>query len=120
MHEADFDVAGKTAIVTGASQGIGQSIAETLAANGANVAICSRSMDRVGPVAEGITEAADAGDALAVECNVRERDQVQNLVDETVDEFGDIDIPSTTPAGSSSRRSRISRPTAGRPSSTSI
>lgn len=92
MHEADFDVAGKTAIVTGASQGIGQSIAETLAANGANVAICSRSMDRVGPVAEGITEAADAGDALAVECNVRERDQVQNLVDETVDEFGDIDI----------------------------
>ncbi|WP_436345190.1 SDR family NAD(P)-dependent oxidoreductase [Natronorubrum sp. FCH18a] len=127
MHEPDFDVAGNTAIVTGASQGIGQAIAETLAASGANVSICSRSMDRVGPVAEGINEAeseaqsvresqsdsrspsevqstsedasdtasgdaASTGEALAVECNVREREQVRNLVDETVDEFGDIDV----------------------------
>ena len=92
MHEPKFGVAGETAIVTGASQGIGESIAKTLAAGGANVAICSRSMDRVGPVAEEINEADVAGEALAVECNVRERDQVQNLVDETVEEFGDIDI----------------------------
>ncbi|NUB89526.1 glucose 1-dehydrogenase [Haloterrigena sp. SYSU A121-1] len=92
MHEPEFGVAGKTAIVTGASQGIGESIAKTLAAGGANVAICSRSMDRVGPVAEEINESEADGEALAVECNVRERDQVQNLVDETVDEFGDIDI----------------------------
>lgn len=92
MHEASFDVSGKTAIVTGASQGIGESIAKTLAAGGADVAICSRSMDRVGPVAEEIDDADDAGAALAVECNVRERDQVQALVDETVDEFGDIDF----------------------------
>jgi NAD(P)-dependent dehydrogenase (short-subunit alcohol dehydrogenase family) len=92
MHEPDFDVSDRTAIVTGASQGIGQAIAETLAASGANVAICSRSMDRVGPVADGINEDDDAGEALAGECNVRERDQVQNLVDETVDEFGDVDI----------------------------
>ncbi|QRV13745.1 glucose 1-dehydrogenase [Haloterrigena salifodinae] len=92
MHEPEFGVAGKTAIVTGASQGIGESIAKTLAADGANVAICSRSMDRVGPVAEEINESEADGEALAVECNVREREQVQNLVDETVDEFGDIDI----------------------------
>ncbi|QCC59471.1 glucose 1-dehydrogenase [Natrinema thermotolerans] len=92
MHEADFDVAGKTAIVTGASQGIGESIAKTLAAGGADVAICSRSMDRVGPVAEEINDADDAAQALAVECNVREREQVQNLVDETVEKFGDVDI----------------------------
>ncbi|NUC74643.1 glucose 1-dehydrogenase [Haloterrigena sp. SYSU A558-1] len=92
MHEPEFGVAGKTAIVTGASQGIGESIAKTLAAGGANVAICSRSMDRVGPVAEEINESEADGEALAVECNVREREQVQNLVDETVDEFGDVDI----------------------------
>ncbi|MFA9502438.1 SDR family NAD(P)-dependent oxidoreductase [Natrinema sp. H-ect1] len=92
MHEADFHVAGKTAIVTGASQGIGESIAKTLAAGGADVAICSRSMDRVGPVAEEINDSEADGEALAVECNVREREQVQNLVDETVDEFGDVDI----------------------------
>jgi NAD(P)-dependent dehydrogenase (short-subunit alcohol dehydrogenase family) len=92
MHEPEFDVAGKTAIVTGASQGIGRAIAETLAAGGANVTVCSRSMDRVGPVAEGINEADDAGDALALECNVRDREQVQALVDGTVEEFGDVDV----------------------------
>ncbi|MFC4542860.1 SDR family NAD(P)-dependent oxidoreductase [Halosolutus amylolyticus] len=91
MHEPDFGVAGQTAIVTGASQGIGRAIAETLAASGANVAICSRSIDRVGPVAEEINAAEDAGEALAVECNVREREQVQDLVDRTVEVFGDID-----------------------------
>jgi len=77
-------------------------------------------MDRVGPVAEGITEAADAGDALAVECNVRERDQVQNLVDETVDEFGDIDILVNNAGGEFVAPFEDIRPTAGRPSSTSI
>ncbi|WP_246984134.1 SDR family NAD(P)-dependent oxidoreductase [Halorientalis marina] len=90
MHEADFDVAGQTAIVTGASQGIGRAIAETLAAGGADVAVCSRDIDRVGPVADGINEEAE-GDALAVECNVRERDQVEAFVEETVEEFGDVD-----------------------------
>ncbi|APX96950.1 SDR family NAD(P)-dependent oxidoreductase [Natronorubrum daqingense] len=92
MHEPDYDVTGKTAIVTGASQGIGEAIAKTLAASGANVSICSRSMDRVGPVADEINDADDAGEALALECNVREREQVQNLVDETVETFGDIDV----------------------------
>ncbi|AQL42319.1 3-oxoacyl-ACP reductase [Halorientalis sp. IM1011] len=92
MHEADFGVAGETAIVTGASQGIGRSIAETLAAGGADVGICSREMDRVGPVAEAINESDADGEALAVECNVREREQVEAFVDEVVEEFGGLDI----------------------------
>ncbi|WP_247729647.1 SDR family NAD(P)-dependent oxidoreductase [Halovivax limisalsi] len=92
MHEPDFGVAGETAIVTGASRGIGRSIAETLAAGGANVAICSRSMDRIGPVADAIDESEADGSALAVECDVRDRDAVEDLVDETVEAFGDIDV----------------------------
>ncbi|MFC3957801.1 SDR family NAD(P)-dependent oxidoreductase [Halovivax cerinus] len=92
MHEPDFGVAGKTAIVTGASRGIGRSIAGTLAAGGANVTICSRSMDRIGPVAEAIDTETGAGSALAVECDVRDREAVEALVDETVDAFGDVDI----------------------------
>ncbi|WP_136716484.1 SDR family NAD(P)-dependent oxidoreductase [Halorientalis salina] len=93
MHTPDFGVAGETAIVTGASQGIGKSIAETLAAGGANVAICSREMDRVGPVAEAINDSDEAeGEALAVECNVRDREAVEEFVEETVEEFGGLDI----------------------------
>jgi NAD(P)-dependent dehydrogenase (short-subunit alcohol dehydrogenase family) len=92
MRKPDYGVEDRTAIVTGASQGIGRAIAETLAASGADVAICSRSMDRVGPVAEGINEANDTGNALAFECDVRERERVEEFVEATVEEFGGIDV----------------------------
>jgi NAD(P)-dependent dehydrogenase (short-subunit alcohol dehydrogenase family) len=92
LHSAEFGVEGKRAIVTGASQGIGRTVAETLAAGGADVAICSRSQDRVDPVAEGINEDPDAGDCLAVECNVREREEVEAFVEATVEELGGVDI----------------------------
>ena len=85
-----FTVEERNAIVTGASQGIGRSIAETLAEAGANVAICSRSQERIDPVAEGIRERG--GTALAVECNVREADAVEAFVDATVEEFGGVDL----------------------------
>jgi NAD(P)-dependent dehydrogenase (short-subunit alcohol dehydrogenase family) len=90
MHEPDYGVADTTAIVTGASQGIGKAIAETLAAGGANVVICSRAQERVDPVAEAIDEETE-GSALAVECNVREREAVEALVEATVEEFGGVD-----------------------------
>ena len=90
MPTDQFSVNGRNAIVTGASQGIGRTIAERLAADGANVAICSRSQDRVDPVAEGIRE--DGGTALAVECNVREPDEVEAFVEATVEEFGGVDL----------------------------
>jgi len=85
-----FGIEGRNAIVTGASQGIGRGIAETLADAGANVAICSRSQDRVDPVAEAIEEAG--GTAFAMECNVRDTEAVQAFVDAVVDEFGGVDL----------------------------
>jgi len=91
MRKPDYGVENETAVVTGASQGIGKSIAETLAAGGADVSICSRSMDRIGPVADSIND-AEGGDALAVECDVRERERVEEFVEATVDELGDIDV----------------------------
>lgn len=91
MHEPDYGVADRTAIVTGASQGIGKAIAETLAASGANVVICSRAQDRVDPVAERIDDETP-GSALAVECNVREREQVEALVEACVEEYGAPDV----------------------------
>lgn len=85
-----FGVEDRNAIVTGASGGIGKTIAETLAQSGANVAICSRAQDRVDPVAADIEEAG--GTALAVECDVRDRDAVEAFVDETVESFGGVDL----------------------------
>jgi 3-oxoacyl-[acyl-carrier protein] reductase len=84
-----FAVTG-TAIVTGASSGIGRAIAERFAADGADVVVCSRDQDNVDPVAAGIRE--DGGEALAVECDVTDRDAVDALVEATVEEFGGLDV----------------------------
>jgi 3-oxoacyl-[acyl-carrier protein] reductase len=86
-----FAVEGQTAIVTGASQGIGRSIAERFADDGADVVICSREQEKVDEVAEGIN-AEDGGECLAIECDVTERDAVEALVEATVEEFGGVDI----------------------------
>lgn len=85
-----FSVNGRNAIVTGASQGIGRGIAKMLAEEGANVAICSRAQERVDPVAEEINE--EGGTAFAMECNVRDTEEVQAFVDATVEEFGGLDL----------------------------
>ncbi|MGM0604974.1 MAG: SDR family NAD(P)-dependent oxidoreductase [Halobacteriota archaeon] len=95
MSTDQFSVAGQTAIVTGASSGIGEAIAEQFAANGANVVICSRTQGNVDPVAEGINAVAseddERGRAIAIECDVTDRNAVDALVDATVEEFGTID-----------------------------
>lgn len=84
-----FGLEGQVAIVTGASSGIGRSIAERFVESGASVVVCSREQDNVDPVAAGIREAG--GDALAVECDVTDRGAVEALVEATVEEFGGID-----------------------------
>ena len=89
MTTDQFSVDGDTALVTGASSGIGRAIAERFAADGADVVVCSREQDNVDPVADDIEDAG--GSALAVECDVRERDSVEALVEATVEEFGGLD-----------------------------
>ena len=89
MTTDQFSVAGDVAVVTGASSGIGRAIAERFAEDGADVVVCSREQANVDPVAEGIEESG--GSALAVECDVRDRDAVEALVEATVAEFGGVD-----------------------------
>ena len=81
---------GKVAIVTGASQGIGRGIALALAKEGAATAVLARRYEKLVEVVKEIEEAG--GRALAVECNVRFRDQVEKAVAATVYEFGPIDV----------------------------
>jgi NAD(P)-dependent dehydrogenase (short-subunit alcohol dehydrogenase family) len=92
MSTEQFSVADRTAIVTGASSGIGRSIAERFAADGADVVVCSRDQENVDPVAEGIAESDRPGRAVAVECDVTDRDAVEALVETTVAEFGSLDV----------------------------
>lgn len=85
-----FDLTGKVAIVTGASRGIGESIAHTLAQAGAKVLVCSRKIEGVQSVADAINAAG--GTALAVACHTGKRDQVQAMVQRAVAEWGRVDI----------------------------
>jgi 3-oxoacyl-[acyl-carrier protein] reductase len=81
---------GQTAIITGSSSGIGKGAAVSFAEEGANVVTNSRVKDRAETTAEKIRAAG--GEAIAVEADVSNRDDVQKLVDAAVKEYGHLDI----------------------------
>jgi NAD(P)-dependent dehydrogenase (short-subunit alcohol dehydrogenase family) len=80
----------KTAIVTGASKGIGETIAQYLAAAGANVVINSRKQEQIDAVAENIRKSG--GKCMAIAGNVGDLSDAQALIDKTVEIYGGIDI----------------------------
>ena len=85
-----FNFSGKTAIVTGAGRGIGRVIALGLSEVGANVVLCSRTQAEIDAVAEEIR--AKGGKALPVATDLTVHEQLENLVNAAVKEFGGIDI----------------------------
>ncbi len=87
-----FDLTGKVAIITGSSRGIGKSIAEQMAAQGAKVVISSRKAGPCEEVATALNEQHGEGTAIAVPANISEKEALQNLVDETNKAFGKVDI----------------------------
>lgn len=83
---------GKTALVTGASRGIGKAIAQELAAEGANVVLASRKQEALDEVAAEIRVAYPDVGVLAKAAHVAREDQAQACVDAAVAEFGGIDV----------------------------
>jgi len=87
-----FDLAGKVAIVTGSSRGIGRAIAARLAEQGAKVVISSRKLEPCEEVAADIVAKYGEGRAMAIAANISSKDQLRSLAEETTRRFGKVDI----------------------------
>ncbi len=86
-----FDLTGKTAIITGGGRGLGEQMAEGLAEAGANVVLCSRKKEACEQVAQRLKEELGV-QTLALACDVTDTADVEAVVQETVNQFGAIDI----------------------------
>lgn len=80
----------RTAIITGASSGIGRAAAVSLASEGYLVVLAARRLDRLQSTADQILNAG--GEALVVRTDLSDPEQIQNLVDQTVEAAGRIDL----------------------------
>ena len=85
-----FDLSGKVAIITGASRGIGQAIAEAYVEAGAKVALSSRKQEGLDPVAAGIR--ANGGEAIAIAAHNGDKTALQALANAVLEQYGRIDI----------------------------
>src|SRR4029453_13260199 len=84
------DLTGQTAVVTGASQGLGKAIATALAAAGAKGACIARTAEKLAETVSAITAAG--GQAEAFPCDVKESAPVDSLVDGLVGKGGNLDL----------------------------
>ena len=85
-----MDLNGKTALVTGASSGIGRQVSIAIGAEGANVALLARSEDKLEETRKQVEDAG--GCAVAVPADVTEPEQVQDAVGKTVSTFDELHI----------------------------
>jgi len=88
--DLNVDLSGQTAIVTGASQGLGKAMAFRLAGAGAKVACVARNAEKLADAVAAITDAG--GIAEAISCSVTDEESVQKVVDDVIEKWGQLDI----------------------------
>ena len=86
----DLGLTGKVAMVSGASRGLGRAMAHALAAEGMHLSVCARTRDRLN---EAVVELSQAGSAVGFVGDLTRPDEAQRWVDETLKNFGGIDVP---------------------------
>lgn len=84
------NIEGKVVVITGASSGLGEAAARHLSAEGAKVVLGARRLNRIQALADEIN--ASGGEAIAMQTDVTDRKQVEQLVKLAVDSFGQIDV----------------------------
>ncbi|MDC1326406.1 SDR family oxidoreductase [Gammaproteobacteria bacterium] len=85
-----MDFTGKTAVITGAGQGVGKGIAMALSAHKANVALVGRTLSKVQEVADQIIQ--KGGSATAIECDVKNKSDIEKAILQTIEKFSSIDF----------------------------
>ncbi len=80
----------RVAIITGAARGIGEAIAKVFAQSGSLVVVSDLEIDECRQVVKAIEDAGGKG--LAIRCDVRSRQEIENMVRQAVDTFGKLDI----------------------------
>lgn len=86
-----FDLTGMTALVTGASGGIGSAIARALAGQGARLALSGSNGSKLRSFREQLNDEI-GGDHVEITCNLSDTTQVEELIPATLDTFGKLDI----------------------------
>lgn len=88
----DLGIAGKVALVTASSKGLGRGSALALAQEGCHVVLCARGEEALAATAEDIESLGAGGDVLAVVDDVTDPEAPARLVAATIEQFGSIDI----------------------------
>lgn len=89
MAYAFEDIKDASVVITGSGRGIGKGIAELFIEHGAKVVITDIDADVVKSTTE---ELSKKGEAIGIVCNVTNEEQVNKLIDETVEKFGGVDV----------------------------
>lgn len=94
----DNALKGKTIVVTGGGTGLGKAMATYFLKLGANLVITSRKIEVLQKTAQEM-ESQTGGKVLAVQCDVRAYEQVENVLTETISKFGRVDVLVNNAAG---------------------